>query len=114
MIKILSRAGDPPRMSPSQLSDRLHLSSGAMTNRLDRLEAQGLIARLPDPKDRRGVLVELTAKGDEIFHAAIELQIEREKELCAPLTKTERAELSRLLRKLIANIEDAPGFPWNR
>jgi DNA-binding MarR family transcriptional regulator len=112
VLKLLRRAEEPHRLSPSQLSERLHLSSGAMTNRLDRLETQGLIERLPDPSDRRGVLVQLTEKGDEIFHSAIERQIEKEKGLFAPLSKAERDKLSRVLRKLIVEIESAPGFPW--
>ena len=112
VLKLLRRAEPPHRMSPSQLADRLHLSSGAMTNRLDRLETQGLVGRLPDPSDRRGVLVELTDKGHEIFRSAIERQIEKEKVLIAPLEASERDELSRALRKLIVEIESHPAFPW--
>ncbi len=112
VLKLLRRADGPHRLSPSQLSDRLHLSSGAMTNRLDRLEAQGLVRRAPDPSDRRGILVELTDKGDDIFHSAIERQIEKEKALCAPLGATEREKLAKMLRKLMIEIESTPGFPW--
>jgi DNA-binding MarR family transcriptional regulator len=112
VLKLLRRAGEPHRLSPSRLSEGLHLSSGAMTNRLDRLETQGLIRRLADPSDRRGILIELTDKGDEIFDSAIELQIEKEKALCDPLSATERKQLAKLLRKLMLEIESAPGFPW--
>jgi DNA-binding MarR family transcriptional regulator len=112
VLKLLQRADGGHRLSPSHLSDRLHLSSGAMTNRLDRLETQELIRRLPDPSDRRGVLVELTDKGDEIFRSAIERQIEKEKALCAPLGSAERKQLTKLLRKVILEIESSPGFPW--
>jgi DNA-binding MarR family transcriptional regulator len=112
VLKLLRRADDRRELSPSSLSDRLHLSSGAMTNRLDRLETQGLIQRTPDPNDRRGVMVQLTDKGDEIFHSAIERQIEKEKDLFEPLSPAERTKLSNLLRKLISEIENTPGFPW--
>lgn len=112
LLKLLWGAGERPRRSPSQLSDRLHLSSGAMTNRLDRLETQGWVRRLPDPSDRRGILVELTDEGDEIFQSAIERQIEKEKGLLAPLSATDRDKLSELLRKVIFEIESMPGFPW--
>jgi DNA-binding MarR family transcriptional regulator len=112
VLKLL-RAKDAPRsLSPSQLAERLHLSSGAMTNRLDRLETQGLVERRPDPSDRRGILVQMTDKGDEIFHSAIELQIEKEKALFETLGPKERKQLSNLLRRVIFEIEATPGFPW--
>jgi len=112
VLKHLHHAGDPFQMSPSRLSDRLHLSSGAMTNRLDRLESRGLIRRLPDPSDRRGTLVELTEKGVEIYWSAIDRQIKKEKALCDPLGESERKQLADLLRKLMFEIESSPGFPW--
>jgi DNA-binding MarR family transcriptional regulator len=112
VMKHLHHAGEPYRLSPSKLSDKLHLSSGAMTNRLDRLESRNLIRRLPDPSDRRGTLVELTKEGVNIYWAAIDRQIKKEKGLCAPLDTTERKQLSNLLRKLIREIESSPGFPW--
>src|SRR5262249_729045 len=59
----LSRAGEPYQSTPGRLAKRMELSSGAMTNRLDRMEEAGLIHRLPDPSDRRGVVVELTEQG---------------------------------------------------
>ena len=112
VLKLLRLAGKPYRLSPSRLSDRLRLSSGAMTNRLDRLESQGLVARSADPSDRRGVVIELTDKGNEIYNSAIERQIAKENDLCSPLTADERKQLSDLLRKLTLEIESAPGFPW--
>jgi DNA-binding MarR family transcriptional regulator len=112
VLKLLRLAGEPNRLSPSRLSDRLRLSSGAMTNRLDRLEGQGLVARRVDPSDRRGVLVELTQKGNEIYNSAVERQIAKENDLCRPLSAAERKQLSELLRKLTLEIESAPGFPW--
>jgi DNA-binding MarR family transcriptional regulator len=112
ILKMLRLKDSAGAASPSHLADRLRLSSGAMTNRLDRLETQGLIERRADPNDRRGVIVKLTDKGDEIFRSAIERQIEKEKDLVAPLSSNEREKLSHLLRKLIAEIESSPLFPW--
>src|SRR5579884_2749585 len=59
-LSVLAQSGEPFRSTPGRLAKRMELSSGAMTNRLDGLEAAGLIRRLPDPSDRRGVVVELT------------------------------------------------------
>jgi DNA-binding MarR family transcriptional regulator len=114
VLKLLRRAGPPHHLSPSRLADGLHLSSGAMTNRLDRLETQGLIARRADPADRRGIIIELSEKGSEIFDSAIESQIAKENALCAPLSASERQQLSDLLRRLMLEIESTPGFPWKR
>jgi DNA-binding MarR family transcriptional regulator len=77
------------------------LSSGAMTNRLDRMEAAGLIRRLADPHDRRGVLVEPTATGLAIWDRAVATQAEREGRVAAVLDREEREELHRLLRTLM-------------
>lgn len=81
------------------------LSSGAMTNRLDRLKDAGLIRRVPDPDDRRGVQVELAAKGRKLIDAALPGHIETETEVLSGLTKSERRELDALLRKLLRGLE---------
>src|SRR3981081_2798113 len=67
VLAALRRAGPLYRMTPLPLFDSMILSSGAMTNRLDRLEEMGLVRRLPDPNDRRGVLVELTKAGQKAW-----------------------------------------------
>src|ERR671926_34073 len=71
-------SGPPHRMTPSGLAEWAELSSGAMTNRLDRLEKAGLVRRLPDPDDRRGVLVELTPEGVASIDAAVAEQAAKE------------------------------------
>src|SRR2546430_1689536 len=63
----LRLSGPPHRKSAGALSKRAELSSGAMTNRLDRMEQAGLVKRVPDPDDRRGVLVELTEEGHRLW-----------------------------------------------
>ena len=71
VLGALHRAGPPYRRSPGKLAKWSHLTTGAMTNRLDRLEAEGLVRRLPDPDDRRGVIVELTDEGRELWERTV-------------------------------------------
>ena len=98
--------GPPYRRSPGQLAGDMRLSSGAMTNRLDRLEAAGLIRRLPDPTDRRGQLIEATEKGHAAWERTVGTQAERERRIASVLTATEREHLHRLLRKLMVAFPD--------
>src|SRR3954447_25744858 len=92
--------------SPGQLSSELELSSGAMTNRLDRLEQAGLVRRMPDPEDRRGVRVELTDAGRKAWTAATSAQAQREAGVASALSKKEQQQLNALLRKLMLQFED--------
>ena len=101
VLAALRRAGSPYRMTPTMLFSSLLLSSGAMTNRLDRLEEMGLVRRLPDPSDRRGRLVELTAKGRRLVDKAVVDHVADEERLIAPLSRAERRRLAELLRKLL-------------
>lgn len=101
VLAALRRSGPPFRMSPTTLFSSLLLSSGAMTNRLDRLEEMGFVRRLPDPSDRRGRLVELTAKGRRVVDNAVVDHIADEEKLIAPLNRSERQRLAELLRKLL-------------
>ena len=77
------------------------LSSGAMTNRLDRLEEMGLVRRLPDPNDRRGRLVALTTRGRELVDEAVVAHVANEERLLSGLSGPERTDLADLLRKLL-------------
>jgi len=101
VLAALRRAGPPYRMSPTSLFNALILSSGAMTNRLDRLEAIGLVDRQPDPTDRRGRLVALTDRGRELVDAAVVEHLANEQELLGSLDAQEREQLAGLLRKLL-------------
>jgi DNA-binding MarR family transcriptional regulator len=101
LIGRLRSYGPPYRRSPGQLAADMRLSSGAMTNRLDRLEAAGFIRRLPDPHDRRGQLIEPTEKGNGAWERTVGTQAERERRISAVLSATERDQLHRLLRKLM-------------
>lgn len=93
--------GPPYQRTPGQLATELHLSSGAMTNRLDRMERAGLIRRLPDPSDRRGVLIEPTELGNALWDKTTGTQARREAKFSSVLDPAEREELHRLLRRLM-------------
>ena len=91
--------------SPGDLSTDLELSSGAVTNRLDRLERAGLIRRHPDPGDRRGVKLELTEEGAQAWTESTNAQAIKEALLASALTKPEQRQLNDLLRKLMLAFE---------
>lgn len=93
------------RMTPGQLSSKLVLSTGAMTNRLDRLESAGLIRRERDPEDRRSVIVRLTERGDQVFEEAMVAQAKEESRVMSALKPEELRRLNQLLRKLILVFE---------
>jgi DNA-binding MarR family transcriptional regulator len=101
---------DPPhRSSPGQLAKHQGLSSGAMTNRLDQLEKARLVRRLPDREDRRAVQVELTDKGHKLWTDWITAQASKEASLASALDDRELAQLNRLLRKVLAGLEEERG-----
>ena len=108
VLAALRRAGAPYQLSPGQLLKETLVTSGTMTNRVDRLEERGLVARLPDPHDRRGVLVRLTRNGRMTVDGAFEELLEREKRLLAGLDKGEQRQLAGLLRTLVIPFE-GPG-----
>ena len=105
----LRRAGPPYRGKPGKLAKRLDLSSGAMTNRLDNMEVRGLIRRLDDPDDRRGVIVELTDAGRELWDATVAAQAEKESLVDSVLGEREKRQLNDLLRRLMHAFEDVHG-----
>ena len=105
VLAALRRSGPPFRLNPKVLTGRLLLSAPAMTNRLDNLEELGLIRRMPDPDDRRGLLIELTREGHRAIDQAMTAHMENEERILAALTRQERRELAGLLRKLLLAIE---------
>ena len=103
----LLRAGAPYQRSPGALAKSFDLTSGAMTNRLDRLEAEELIRRLPDPDDRRGVIVELTPKGRDVWQRAVGAQAAKESFVASSLDASEQKQLNALLRRMVQTSEQA-------
>src|ERR1700736_5604158 len=99
VLAALVRSGPPHRLKPSDLVAALVLSSGAMTNRIDRVEAAGLVERPPDPDDRRGTLVALTGKGRQVVDEALLAHLANEERLLTALSTRERRQLADLLRK---------------
>ncbi len=105
VLAALRRAGAPYALSPGQLLAQTMVTSGTMTNRVDRLESRGLVQRLPDPADRRGVQVRLMAQGKDRVDAALADLLHRERDLLKGLSRTDQDELSALLRRLVAPFE---------
>lgn len=97
----------PPGMTPGTLLKNVVLSSGGMTNRLDRLERDGFIAREDDPNDRRGVVVRLTARGRKLIDEATETRFHEARESTPTLSAAENKTLTKLLRTWLATYDDA-------
>ena len=106
VLSSLRWAAPAYRRSAGDLARIADLSSGAMTNRLDRLEEARLVRRRPDPDDRRGVLVELTDKGRRLWEKAIGTQAEKEALLASALSKRELEQLNGLLRRVLVEFEE--------
>jgi DNA-binding MarR family transcriptional regulator len=104
VLAALRRAGPPYTLMPSKLSDALMMSRAGMTNRLDRLEAAGLVERSIDPADRRSFRVALTEKGRQVVDAALTDHAANIARLIAILDPDEAAALDRALRKLLAGV----------
>ncbi|HET9171027.1 MAG TPA: MarR family transcriptional regulator [Actinospica sp.] len=105
VLSALRRAGSPYQLSPGQLLTQTLVTSGTMTNRIDRLAAKGLVVRGPDPNDRRGVLVRLTDSGRELTDAALTSLLKNERELLSALPEPRLGALADLLRELTVQFE---------
>jgi DNA-binding MarR family transcriptional regulator len=110
LLGALRKSGPPYRRSPGHLAEDLGLSSGAMTNRLDRLEQAGLLRRLPDPSDRRSLHVELTEAGWQRWQDSVGVQAQKEAMVASALTPKEKEQLNSLLRRLMLGF-DTDGDP---
>lgn len=107
VLSALRRAGPPFQLTPGALLRATLVTSGTMTNRIDRLAAAGLVRREPDPRDRRGVLVTLSELGRDAVDAALTDLLDREQALLAGLDHDQRATLATLLRALLAPFDAA-------
>ncbi len=103
VLATLRRSGAPHALTPTALYEATMVTSGAMTNRLDRLEKAGLIARQPHPDDRRGVMVQLTGKGKELIDEAVAAHVANEHRILAGVTVEEQEKLIELLEKVIVS-----------
>ena len=108
VVKLRQVAGEA--LSPGALADMLALSTGAMTNRLDRLEETGFIARERHPDDRRGVVVRLTDAGRSAANDAVAEIAVGEQRLLSALTREEQGALNDLLRTLMLASEEGPSI----
>lgn len=108
----IRRAGATRGLTPTYLAKHCMLTSGGMTAALDRLERKGLIARIPNPKDRRGTLVQLTDAGREVIDEAMMLRTRTDHRLVSGLDEHERDQLGVLLRDLMrGGSHDIHGVP---
>lgn len=106
VLAALRRAGPDRDLTPTELHRSLLLSSGAMTNRLDRLEAAGLLIRTPDPQDRRRIRVRLTEAGRERIDAAMDDHTVRLNTELSFLDPADAEQLVALLRRVLRGFED--------
>ena len=104
-LSALRIAAPPHRLSPTRLGKGLMLSSAGVTSRIDRLERRGLVRRLADPDDRRGVIVELTEQGIEVVDAAVAAVSISDGQLIERLDAQEITQLEAILRKLLGGLE---------
>ena len=102
VLAALRRAGAPYELSPGRLLRETLVTSGTMTNRVDRLAARGFVERHPDPADRRGVIVRLTSEGRATVDAAFEDLLAAEADLLDALPERDRGRLATLLRTLLS------------
>ena len=107
VLSALRRQGPPYQLSPGALLRSTLVTSGTMTNRIDRLAETGLVRRDKDPQDKRGVLVQLTAAGRATVDAAMSDLLARERELLDALDGGQQAQLAALLRVLLAPFDAA-------
>ena len=106
VLAALRRAGAPYELSPGRLLRETLVTSGTMTNRIDRLSARGWVERYPDPDDRRGVIVRLTPEGRTAVDAAFAALLEAEQGLLEAIPERDRGRLAVLLRQLLAPFAD--------
>src|SRR4051794_1896927 len=108
VVATLRRSGPPYRLRVTDLTASTMIGSSGTTKRLDRLERNGLVARSPDPNDRRGTLIELTDKGLALIDGVTAAHLENERELIAGLSAEEQEQLAGLLRKLRLALPPSP------
>ncbi|MBB5960350.1 DNA-binding MarR family transcriptional regulator [Saccharothrix tamanrassetensis] len=109
VLATLRRSAPPHRLTPTELMHASMVTSGAITQRLDRLEARGLVTREPSEVDGRGVVVALTAEGQALFDRTLPDHLATEHRLLAALSPTERSGLANTLRAVLESLGDVRG-----
>lgn len=109
MLATLRRAGQPYRLSPTELFFSLMVTSGTMTHRLKRLEARGFIERVPNAQDARSMLVQLTAPGLALINRAVDVFVEHERRILSLIPADVLNELDENLARLLLALEGQPG-----
>lgn len=107
VLSALRRQGEPYALPATRLARETDLSTGAMTNRIDRLETRGLVRRRSDRKDRRGVNVSLTATGRKLIDKAIQHRLDSARDSLQALSPAQQRELARLLRRAVLATPEA-------
>lgn len=105
VLATLRRSGQPFCLTPSTLMDSMLLTSGAMTHRLDKLEAKGLIARAHSKEDRRSVSVQLTEKGIELIDELLQLHVDLQHQLLKGMNVQQKGQLNQALTLCLAEFE---------
>lgn len=107
VLSALRRQGKPFSLPATRLARETGLSTGAMTNRIDRLEDRGLVSRRADKSDRRSVIVRLTSMGREVIDAALRDRLDTARESLQDLNKSERKRLADLLRRVVLSTRES-------
>lgn len=105
VLAVLRRSGEPYAVTAGTLLKSELLTSGAVTNRVDRMVAKGLVERVPDPDDRRAVRIQLTSKGRELADQLIVLHLANEERLLHHLPRAEHDRLADALRTILTGLE---------
>jgi len=104
VLATLLRSGPPHSLTPNQLLETMMITSGTMTNRIDQLVKQGLVARINNPDDKRSTLISLTKKGHEAIDNAVTEHVETQTRLVSVLSTQEQIKLSNLLEKYLSRL----------
>lgn len=108
MLATLRRSGAPYRLTAGALLKASLVTSGAITNRIDRLEGKGLVERVRDSGDRRSVLIQLTPEGLELIDGLMGPHVDNVTRMLSALPPERREQFDAALRLLLESLEDAP------